>query len=224
MSCVTRNTKLDDIERLKRLVIRQGRESMARPIGMLYSRQKEKNDIPLRDESFLIYVSYPSIHDMMDLAQTMCAKFNVDDCMPIANVILQNSDSQFVDIYFALLLGAWMSVNKIIVDLAFIMDEKSAKGFLETAWTHAPSHNFSSSDLAAAVKLDVSFEGYWDTSRFGGVQLDGMSIESMVEDFSYAGEPVSNVLGRLKKQRFFSFEKRCQADLKKACFETNDTT
>ena len=221
MTCVTSNTKLDDIERLKRLVIRQGRESMARRIGILYSSQKEKNNIPLRDESFLIYVSYPSIHDMMDLTQTICEHFNVNDCMPIANVILQNSNTQFVDIYFALLLGAWMSVNKIVLDDTFVVDEKSAKGFLETAWAHGPSHNFSSSDLAAAVKLDVSFAGYWDTSQFGGVQMDGASIESMVKNLSYAGEPVINVLGRLKKQRFSSFEKRCVADLKKACFETN---
>lgn len=222
MSCVTSTTKLDDIERLKRLVIRQGRESIARPIDMLYSRQKEKNNIPLIDESFLIYVTYPSIRDMMLLTRTICEQFDVYDCMSNANVILQSSDTQFVDIYFALLLGAWTSVNKIMVDDAFVVDEKSAKGFLETAWTHGPSHNFSSSDLATAVKLDVSFEGYWDTSRFGGVRIDGVSIENMVKDFSYAGEPVSNVLGRLKKQRFSSLEKRCVADLKKACFETND--
>ena len=136
--------------------------------------------------------------------------------------MLQRSKTSLVDAYFALVFAAWMSVNGLVVDDAISLDEKTARGLLQMAWTHAPSHRFRTSSLASAVKLDASFEGDWDTSSFGMHEIEGASVVSMVAQLTYAGEPLSDVLGRLKRERFSSSERRCRSDLAKACFETND--
>ena len=220
MPCLTAHTTLDEVERLKLVLVRKGEDDANVRVDAVYSQVVLKTDIPLQDESFLIYVNYPSDRDMLTLAQCICERCGANDCLPIARQILDNTDTSFIDTYFALLFGAWISVNNLLVDDLISLNEKTAKYLMELAWTHAPSHIFPTSELASAVKVGASFEGGWDTSQFKGPKGNGESVESMVENLTYAGEPVSDVLGRLKKHRFTSFEKRCKTDLKKASFQT----
>ena len=220
MECVTSRTPHDDIERLKRMLVRKGEGTSAVHVATLHSQRTQTTDITLTDESFLLYMTYPSLNDALILARAVCKRYEADDCVAVAQQ-MRLSRAILVDFHFAIIFAAWITVNRLSIDDAISLEEDTARQLLDMAWTHAPTHRFATSQLRDAVKLDVTFAGAWDTSKLGGGAIAGKSVRQMVENLTYAGEPIFDALERLKKSRFATYETRCAADLKERCFGTH---
>ena len=217
MACLTltSRTTRDDFERMKRLLVRQGDDDYLMRLNAKYHQMTRTTDVPLNNESFFLYVTYPCQDDFKLLADVICKQQGVDDSAPVAS-LLRRSPSVLVDSYFATLIATWMRVNHIVVDDTLEVDEHMAKQLLNIAWTHAPTHQFATSQLGEAVLCRATFTGKWDTQTLGGTSVHGKSVRDMVREWTYSGEPVFNVLQRLKENRFTSYEKHCASELRVA--------
>lgn len=218
MSCVTSRTTRDDIERLKEVLIRKGQNDRMARVRTEYSEVTHKRNIPLTNESFLLCLTYPALNDLLILCRIVCRLNGTMDCVRVAHQ-MHYSSAKFVDVYFATLFAAWISINQLEIDDAISLSEETAKDLMNKTWTHAPSHTFATSQLPEAVKINTNFVGVWDTRKLAGAKISGHSIRSMVDNLAYAGEPVYDVLNRLKAQRFTNYDKRCASDLREKCFE-----